>query len=127
MKSVGAIHFRAELHRTGPACSVIARIIGGNSWLLHRLFVQSERILRTDGMNIIANDVAEVTQVRLCSAPHNAERTPPFIVEDHSLGNKRVYLSALNGDFLQGPMAPTVSPATSLPQSNFRFRCYRTP
>ena len=24
-------------------------------------------------------------------------------------------------------MAPRVSPATSLPQSNFRFRCYRTP
>jgi hypothetical protein len=28
---------------------------------------------------------------------------------------------------MQGPMAPEAQPATSRAQSNFRFRCYRTP
>ena len=61
MNSVGATHLCAELDRIGPACSTIARITGGNFWLLHCRFVQSELILEADGMNIITNDVAEVT------------------------------------------------------------------
>jgi hypothetical protein len=53
VKGVGAIHFRAELNRTGPACAAIARIAGGDFRLLHPFVVQIERILKIDGLNII--------------------------------------------------------------------------
>lgn len=44
------------------AVATIVRITGGNFRLLHRLFVQIERILRINGLNTITDDVVEAAR-----------------------------------------------------------------
>jgi DNA transposition AAA+ family ATPase len=44
------------------AIGTIVRITGGNFRLVHRLFVQIERILRIDGLKTITDDVVEAAQ-----------------------------------------------------------------
>jgi hypothetical protein len=41
------------------AVATIVRITGGNFRLLHRLFVQIERILRINGLNSITDEMVE--------------------------------------------------------------------
>ena len=47
------------------ATAAIARITGGNFRLLHRLFVQIERILKINGLSVITNDVMEAARSTL--------------------------------------------------------------
>ncbi len=47
------------------AITAIARITGGNFRLLHRLFVQIERILRINELTVITNDVVEAARSTL--------------------------------------------------------------
>jgi DNA transposition AAA+ family ATPase len=47
------------------AVATIVRITGGNFRLLHRLFVQIERILRINGLNAINDDVVEAARSTL--------------------------------------------------------------
>ena len=47
------------------AITAIARITGGNFRLLHRLFVQIERVLRINDLNVITNDVVEAARSTL--------------------------------------------------------------
>lgn len=47
------------------AVAVIVRMTGGNFRLLHRLFVQIERILRINGMNAITEEVVEAARSAL--------------------------------------------------------------
>ena len=47
------------------AMAAIARITGGNFRLLHRLFVQIERILRINELTVITNDVVEAARSTL--------------------------------------------------------------
>lgn len=47
------------------AVATIVRITGGNFRLLHRLFVQIERILRINGLNAITDDVVEAARSTL--------------------------------------------------------------
>lgn len=47
------------------AVASIARITGGNFRLLHRLFVQIERILKINGLNVITDDVVEAARTTL--------------------------------------------------------------
>ncbi|WP_242121866.1 hypothetical protein [Sphingomonas lacusdianchii] len=47
------------------AVATIVRITGGNFRLLHRLFVQIERILRINGLNVITDDVVEAARSTL--------------------------------------------------------------
>jgi len=47
------------------AVATIVRITGGNFRLLHRLFVQIERILRINGLNTITDDVVEAARSTL--------------------------------------------------------------
>jgi DNA transposition AAA+ family ATPase len=44
------------------AVAAIVRITGGNFRLLHRLFVQIERILRINDPTVITNDVVEAAR-----------------------------------------------------------------
>jgi DNA transposition AAA+ family ATPase len=44
------------------AVAEIVRITGGNFRLMHRLFVQIERILRINGLNVVTNDVVEAAR-----------------------------------------------------------------
>lgn len=44
------------------AVVTIVRITGGNFRLLHRLFVQIERILRINGLSAVTNEVAEAAR-----------------------------------------------------------------
>jgi DNA transposition AAA+ family ATPase len=62
------------------AITAIARITGGNFRLLHRLFVQIERVLRINDLTVITNDVVEAPSL---SAPPSAEDSAPFIDESH--------------------------------------------
>ena len=47
------------------AMASIARITGGNFRLLHRLFVQIERILKINGLSVITDDVVEAARSTL--------------------------------------------------------------
>ena len=47
------------------AVAAIVRITGGNFRLLHRLFVQIQRILRINGLNAITDDVVEAARSTL--------------------------------------------------------------
>jgi len=47
------------------AITAIARITGGNFRLLHRLFVQIERVLRINDLTVITNDVVEAARSTL--------------------------------------------------------------
>jgi DNA transposition AAA+ family ATPase len=47
------------------AVATIARITGGNFRLLHRLFVQIERILKINGLSVITDDVVEAARSTL--------------------------------------------------------------
>jgi hypothetical protein len=47
------------------AVASIARITGGNFRLLHRLFVQIERILKINGLSVITDDVVEAARSTL--------------------------------------------------------------
>ena len=47
------------------ASAAIARITGGNFRLLHRLFVQIERILKINGLSVVTDDVVEAVRSTL--------------------------------------------------------------
>jgi DNA transposition AAA+ family ATPase len=47
------------------AIAAIARITGGNFRLLHRLFVQIERVLRINDLTVITNDVVDAARSTL--------------------------------------------------------------
>ena len=47
------------------AITAIARITGGNFRLLHRLFVQIERVLRINDLTVITNDVVDAARSTL--------------------------------------------------------------
>jgi len=47
------------------AIASIARITGGNFRLLHRLFVQIERILKINGLSVVTDDVVEAARSTL--------------------------------------------------------------
>ena len=47
------------------AVASIARIIGGNFRLLHRLFVQIGRILKINGLSVVIDDVVETARSTL--------------------------------------------------------------
>lgn len=47
------------------AIASIARITGGNFRLLHRLFVQIERILRINELSLVTDDVVEAARSTL--------------------------------------------------------------
>ncbi len=47
------------------ASAAIARITGGNFRLLHRLFVQIERVLKINGLSVITDDVVEAARSTL--------------------------------------------------------------
>ena len=47
------------------ASAAIARITGGNFRLLHRMFVQIERILKINGLSVITDDVVEAARSTL--------------------------------------------------------------
>ena len=47
------------------AIASIAHITGGNFRLLHRLFVQIERILKINGLSVITDDVVEAARSTL--------------------------------------------------------------
>ena len=49
----------------GQAIAAITRITAGNFRLLHRLFVQIERILRINDLNVITEDVIEAARSTL--------------------------------------------------------------
>jgi hypothetical protein len=51
--------FNRSLH------GALARITGGNFRLLHRLFVQIERILKINQLTVITDDVAEAARSTL--------------------------------------------------------------
>ncbi|MBB3912714.1 hypothetical protein [Sphingomonas desiccabilis] len=56
---------RAAVVRSRMRSRSIVRITGGNFRLLHRLFVQIERILRINGLNAITEDVVEAARSTL--------------------------------------------------------------
>ena len=49
--------------KAGPvAVAAIVRITGGNFRLVHRLFVQIERILRINDLHLVTDDVVEAAR-----------------------------------------------------------------
>ncbi len=50
---------------TAQAVAAIVRMTGGNFRLLHRLFVQIERILRLNELTVITEDVVEAARSTL--------------------------------------------------------------
>ncbi len=47
------------------AVAAVSRITRGNFRLLHRLFIQIERVLKINGLSVITNDVIEAARSTL--------------------------------------------------------------
>ena len=63
-RKLGLILDEADFIDT-QAIASIARITGGNFRLLHRLFVQIQRILKINGLSVVTDDVVEAARSTL--------------------------------------------------------------
>jgi hypothetical protein len=69
---------------TRKAIASIARVTGDNFRLLHRLFVQIERILSINGLSVITDDLVEAAPSNFVIGTTWCRRNlPPFPPEGH--------------------------------------------